>query len=121
MRPFYQELRIDDQPVLAPDGDVVMELTDLDSAESGRDEAGFLHRLVVRRQVGTWELCYSTLTEPEYRYMESLFAGKDTVQLTYRGREGAQTCTAYRSSHGITLRNARTGLYGNYKFRLIQC
>ena len=122
MRARYYDLLIDGRPILAPDGDVQLECTDLDGAESGRDESGCLHRVVLRRQVKSWQLRYSVLTAQEYRYMESLFARKDTVTVDYRDWEGRPArCEAYRSKHSITLHNAKTGICRNYNFHLIEC
>ena len=38
--------------MLAPDEGVEMSFEDLDSADAGRDEAGYMHRSVVRYKVG---------------------------------------------------------------------
>ena len=38
---------LDGKPVVAPDGDMEMSFEDLDSAQSGRDESGYMHRMVV--------------------------------------------------------------------------
>lgn len=122
VRTRYYDLLIDGKPILVPDADVQIECTDLDSPESGRDESGWLHRLVQRRQVKSWHLTYSVLTAEEYRYMESLFAGKDTFPLDYRDRNGEPArCEAYRSKHSITLRSAKTGIFRNYNFHIIEC
>lgn len=122
MRAFYYDLQIDGKPVLAPDADVQMEFSDLDSSESGRDESGFMHRIVLRRNVKVWSLPYAVLTNEEYRYMESLFEGKDEFTVDYRdGKGNPAKCVAYRSKHSITIHNVRAGLYKNYKFNLIEC
>ena len=44
--------KIDGKPMVAPDADVQMSFEDLDGAQSGRDESGFMHRILVRRKVG---------------------------------------------------------------------
>jgi hypothetical protein len=122
MRLFYYDLQIDDNPILVPDSDVKIEHTDLDSEESGRDENGFMHRIVLRRGVMTVALNYATLTTYDYRYMESLFAGKDHFEVKYRDRDGnPASCTAYRSKHSITIHNAQKGIYKNYAFNIIEC
>ena len=41
MRRFYYDFLIDKQPILAPDADLQIEYTDLDSESSGRDECGW--------------------------------------------------------------------------------
>ena len=121
-RKFWYDFQIDNQPILAPDQDIKVEYTDLDSEESGRDENGFMHRIVLRRGVKTWPLNYASLTRDEYRYMESLFAGKDHFEVKYRDLDGnPASCLAYRSKHSIVVHNARTGACKNYAFNIIEC
>jgi len=122
MRDFYYDFQIDGKPILVPDEDIQMEFSDLDSDESGRDESGVMHRIVLRRNVKTWALPYATLTKDEYRYMESLFANKDSFIVEYVDAHGAHVkCVAYRSKHSLTIHNARLGIYKNYKFNIIEC
>lgn len=122
MREKYYDLRIDEQPILIPDQDVELEYSDLDSSETGRDEAGIMHRIVLRHGVRKIMLTYETLTREEYRYLRSLFDGKADFQVTYRDHDGTiATFRAYNSGHSITVRNARTGLYKNHKISIIEC
>lgn len=122
MRDLFYELQIDGKPILVPDCDITIDLTDLDDSDSGRDESGIMHRIVIRRKVKTIPLSYTVLTTEEYCYMESLFDEKDDFFVEYTGLDGRKgTFTAYRSKHSITIRNARTGLCKNYKFNLIEC
>lgn len=122
MRRFYYDFLIDKQPILAPDADLQIEYTDLDSESSGRDECGFMHRILLRRGMKVWSLSYGVLTAEEYRYMESLFAEKDKFLVEYRDYNGnAGSCMAYRSVHSITVHNAKKGICKNYKFNIIEC
>lgn len=122
MRQFWYDFQIDGKPVLVPDQDMALELTDLDDADSGRDESGVMHRIVVRRGMRSIPLSYAILTREEYRYMESLFAGKDEFEVECHGLDGqVEQFTAYRSKHSITIHNARTGVFKNYKFNIIEC
>lgn len=122
MRKEFFDLQIDDMPILVPDQDMEMEYNDLDSDETGRDEAGVMHRIVLRYGVRKFQLSYESLTREEYRYMRSLFEGKSEFKVTYRDHDGEITeFQAYHSSHSITVRNARTGLYKNYKISIIEC
>ena len=73
MRPYDNEFLIDGQPVLVPDEGVQINLEDLDSSESGRDESGVMHRIVVREKVRKYSLPYGLITKEEYTYMMSLF------------------------------------------------
>ena len=122
MRQLYFDLLIDGEPILTPDEDLEMEYNDLDSAESGRDESGVMHRILLRPGVRKLTLHYGSLTREEYRYMAGLFAGKADFAVTYRDHDGyPASFRAYHSNHAITLRNARTGLYKDCKFAIIEC
>ena len=44
--------QIDGKSLYAPDCDIEPSYSDLDSSDSGRDEAGFMHREVVREKSG---------------------------------------------------------------------
>ncbi len=115
--------QLDGKPMLTPDGEVQMQFTDLDSPESGRDEAGFMHRITLRRKVASWSFCYSHLTQKEYTYMQSILPG-DTFLFTYPDPADpakSKTTRAYLSQYGISFRNARTGEYRNLKFEIIEC
>lgn len=119
---FFEEYQVDGRALPAPDADVEISFSDLDDGDAGRDESGVMHRIVVRRRVGSWTFQYSTLTEETYRYIRGLFAGKDTFTFTYRQPEGTmRAVTAYCSGDSITYHNARLGLYKNLKFSIIEC
>ena len=119
---FFEDYMIDGKPLLVPDADVSMSFADLDSSDSGRDESGAMHRIVVRERVATWGFNYSQLTAEEYKYMRSLFAGKPDFAFTYRDLDGYLVETrAYCSNDSITYHNARSGLYKNFKFNIIEC
>lgn len=119
---FFYDFLIDDKPILSPDAGVTISLADLDSDDSGRDESGFMHRVVLREGVKTWGLSYSFLTAEEYLYVTGLFKGKSMFTVTYRDVDGSKaTCTAYCAKHSIVYQNARTGLYKNLKFNIIEC
>ncbi len=122
MRKYDFEFLIDGQPILVPDEDVTISYEDLDSEESGRDESGVMHRIVMREGVKKIPLSYAFLDREEYRYMESLFKGKPSFQVDCRDENGdAMKFTAYRSKHSITVSNVRTGLHKNYSFSIIEC
>lgn len=122
MRKEYFDFLIDDKPILVPDQDMEMEYNDLDSEETGRDESGVMHRIVLRHGVRKFTISYESLTRGEYLYMRSLFDGKSEFNVRYRDHDGFENeFQAYNSSHSITVRNARTGLYKNYKLSIIEC
>lgn len=122
MRGLYYDLQIDKKPILVPDEDVQVEFSDLDAEDSGRDESGFMHRIVLRRNVRIWTLCYGVLNKEEYRYMESLFGGKDKFWVDYLDEKGKPArCAAYRAKHSLAVHNARKGIYKNYQFSIVAC
>lgn len=122
MRAFCYEYLIDGKPILAPDEDLKMEFSDLDSEESGRDESGYMHRIVLREGVKTWGLSYGSLTLEEYRYMEGLFNGKPQFIWTHRDIDGYPVkAAAYRSKHSIVIRSLKSQTVKNYNFNIIEC
>ena len=124
MRSFTDSFRINGKPMLAPDADVTVSYTDLDADDSGRDESGVMHRIVVRPKVGTWAFEYGCITEDEKRYMERLFGESADFQFSHPDRicdDESITCRAYRSTYGIAWHNAATHTWHNYKFNIIEC
>lgn len=116
-REYLDNCLIDGKPMLVPDMDVEISRSDLDDADSGRDESGYMHRIVARERVHTWKFSYATLCAEDYEYMKSLFEGKADFTFSFFGKE----YTAYCSNDSITWRNARTGDYRNYKVNIIEC
>lgn len=124
MRAFAEFYKVDGRPLFAPDAGQELSFEDLDSPDSGRDEAGYMHRYVLREKVGKWAFTYTELTDAEYRYLLGLFAGRGTFAFTYPapGTDDAlRTTTAYMSNYGIAWRDARRGVWRNMKFNIIEC
>ena len=116
--------KINNVPMFAPDADVAMSYEDLDASDSGRDEAGILHRIVVRYKVGKWSFEYKYITEEEKQYMEGLFPAAATFSFTHPSRVNAatpETTTCSRSKYSVSWHNAVTGQWRNYKFDIIEC
>ena len=107
-----------------PDQDVQMSFEDLDHADAGRDESGYMHRLVARYKVGTWDFTYSHLTQQEYSYLLSILPEAGNFVFSYPDPADPsqhQHTTAYLSRYGIVWHNAAAGLYRNLKFSIIEC
>lgn len=122
MRAYDTDFQVDGVPLLAPDAGVELGFTDLDAADAGRDESGVMHRIVVREKVRSFGFSYAWLTGEEFRYLQSLFAGKPTFTFTYRAEnDRAASCTAYCSNFSAGLYNRRLGLYRDMKFNIIAC
>lgn len=119
-----QLFQINGQPMIAPDQDVAMRFEDLDAAQSGRDEAGFMHRIVVRSKVGVWEFSYSHLTGAQYRYLLSILPTGGSFTFTHPSQQDAavlEDTQAYLSQYGVLWHSARTDTYRNLKFSIIAC
>lgn len=124
MRAKTALFKINGTAMLAPDAQVELNFQDLDASDAGRDESGFMHRIVVRHKVPSWKFTYAHLTEEERQYMESLFGEEDTFLFTHPDRLDASKTVqtrCYRSQYGISWQNARTGLWSNYSFSIIAC
>ena len=124
MRSTTNLFLVDGYPLLTPNTEVTFNYEDIDAADTGRDEAGYMHRHVVRRKVGKWTLDYGTVTEEEKQYMETIFDGRDTFQFTRPGRivtGTPETTECYRSKLNISWVDTRTGKWKNYKINIIEC
>ena len=118
---FYQ---VDGQPMPAPDEEPEFSFADLDASDSGRDESGVMHRIVVREKVGTWSFSYAHLSVEDLAYLRNLFAGKAQFTFThpvFGSSNATETCTAYMSQYSAVWKNQRTGQWRNFKFNIIQC
>lgn len=114
---------IDGQPMLVPDAGLPLLVEDVETSDSGRDESGVLHRFVVRQGMLHWDFSYARLTQEEYAYMESLFAGKSTFRFSYTSAVDStrQEITAYRSKHSVLWNSAADGQFRDYQFRISAC
>lgn len=124
MKSYALCFRVNGKPMFAPDADVAVSYTDLDGSESGRDEGGYMHRIVIRYKLGTWSFNYAEITEEERRYMESIFPDAPDFEFTHPDRLNPCKLVktrCYRSNYGISWHNVVTGEYKNYKFNIIEC
>ena len=115
---------INGKAMLIPDAGVQTDFSDILSIQSGRDEAGYMHRVVKRSKVGSWRFTYSTLSQEGYQYMLGLLNAGDTFDFTYPDpTDPAQpkTVRAYIEKYGIGWYSARQGLYRNLKFDVVEC
>lgn len=121
LRSYDYDFLVDDKPILSPDEGVEISKNDLDDADSGRDESGYMHRIVVREKVHTWAFSYAVLTAEEYQYMESLFAGKADFTFKFKEDGEQKERVSYCAKNSVILHNSKTGTYKNLKFSIIEC
>lgn len=121
---YSNQFLINGRPMIVPDEEPTFSFEDLDSSDSGRDESGVMHRFMIRSKVGSWSFVYSHLTESEKKYMEEIFGDESTFIFTRPDRVDSSkmvTTECYRSKYSIAWKNARTGIWKNYKFNIIEC
>lgn len=124
MRPTIDQFKINGKPLLAPDEGVGFSYEDLDTDDTGRDESGYMHRIVARHKVGSWAFSYAALSEEEKAYMEGLFPDAPDFEFTHPDRKDASqlvVSTCYRSKFSISWYNAKTGQWRNYGFTIVEC
>lgn len=122
MRQASKDYFVDRMPLLAPDQGVEISENDLDSSDSGRDESGIMHRIVVRESVKTWSFKYAVLSAEDYQYIKDLFVGKASFVFSYRQPDGTlQDVEAYCSKRSVAQFDNATGFYKNMKFNIIEC
>lgn len=117
MRSFDTVFAVDGEPLLTPDEGVELRFQDLDAASAGRDEGGFMHRMVVRSRVRSWSFTYGVLSAEELQYLRELFGGKATFRFRFDGGE----TTAYCSGEEVRLYSRTKGVYKGMKFDVIEC
>lgn len=119
--PFFL---IDGKEMIVSNENIGFSFEDLDSSDSGRDESGVMHRIVVRYKVGSWSFEFSHITDEELKYMEGLFSNNPDFLFTHPSRtdpDVSETTRCYRSKYSISWYNARKGLWRNYKFNIVEC
>lgn len=121
-RKFHRDFLIDGRPILQPDAGVEIEVTDIEDPDSGCDESGVMHPIILRFGVKSTTLTYSVLTRDEYQYMESLFAGKSQFRVDHWEPDTPPIrFTARRPKHTVSGYNDKSGLRRNYKFTIMEC
>ena len=121
-RKLTEQFLIDNTPMLEPDAGVAIEYKDVLSSDSGMDEGGFTHNIVLRSEVKTWKFVYSWLTADEYTYIRALMRGKHNFSFSFKDETGQmQTFKAYCSQKSVAYWSARRGIYKDMQFDIIEC
>lgn len=124
MKELCDIFTINGAPILVPDADMSVSFSDLESTDSGKDESGTHHRIVIQYNKGKWVFSYGSITEEEKNYMERLFPDAPDFEFGYPDRKDStvrRTCRAYRAGYSIAWKDAKTGLWKNYKFTISEC
>lgn len=124
MRAYSTKFKIDGNPMLVPDAPLSASYEDVLSSDSGKDESGVMHVIPLRAKASKWTFVYSSLTEAEKNYMESIFPDSATFDFTAPDRTDASktvTAKAHRTSYGIAYYDEVQGLWKNYKFVIQEC
>jgi hypothetical protein len=116
--------QINGKDMFAPDADIDFSYEDLDDADSGRDESGHMHRVVVRYKVMSGSFVFSHISQQDMIDLEKLFPDEPDFLFTRPSRLDPSvpyTSRCYRSKYGISWHNAKTGEWRNYRFSIIEC
>lgn len=118
-----EKFKINGKPMFAPDENVQINWSDIDSAESGRDEAGNQHRIVIRYDVASLTFMYQHISEAELAYMRSIFPKEPDFLFEYPDPADStkiRKVRAYRQRQSIFWKNAATGEFRSYKFTITE-
>lgn len=120
-RAFINDYLVDGKPLLEPDAGVELSYASLEG-DSGTDESGVTHRIVIRHDVRTWGFSYAVLTAEEFSYLRSLLKGKSTFSFSIiDDLGGIETVTAYSKDISVSYFNKHRGLYKNFKIEIVEC
>lgn len=117
-RSYVNDWKVDDSPFLSPDEDIEVKCRNIYSEDSGTDESGVQHLVLLRANVHTWIFSYSTMTTEEYQYMMGILRGKDVFTFTYPEDDEVKTCSAYWQELSSAYRSKVTGMYTNVSFQI---
>ena len=124
MRDKSELFTVNGSPLYIPDSPMTATFSDIRSSDSGMDESGVTHNIVIRKNIGKWNFVYGSITEEEKNYIEGLFGDGEIFTFGYPSRVDSSkkvTCNAYRTSYGIAFYDMGQGLWKNYKFTICEC
>lgn len=117
----YTGWKVDGVELPTPNADVMCSESDLDAEGSGRDELGYMHRIVARHRVKKWSFSYATINEEKYQIIKDAFDGKPDFLLEFfeEGEKISET-RAYSSGIRYSLHNIIKKIYKGVSFDLIE-
>lgn len=120
-------LQIDGQPMPVPTETADIQYTDIESDDSGADEAGVYHREVLRFGVLSCTLTYGYLDNEDCAYLLGLLQGKTTFEFTCPVSSSAAdvtqttTRTCYCTNYGAALQRLKAGVWRNVTLDIQEC
>lgn len=120
-------LQIDGQQLPEPTEPAEINFYDMESSDSGPDECGVYHRVVVRFGVLSCTLTYDYLDNADCAYLMSLLQNKTTFQFTCPvASEDTDvshtiTRTCYCTNHGASLQRLKAGFWRNMTLNIQEC
>lgn len=120
-------LQIDGNPLPEPTEPAEILFTDIESDDSGKDEAGVYHREILRFGVLSCTLTYSHLSNEECAYLFRLLENKSTFRFTCpvssdsKDVEQTVTRTCYCTDHGAALQRLKGGVWRDAKLQIQEC
>ncbi len=121
-RAFDEFHLIDGSPMLTPDIDVEITHEDVTASDSGFDQAGFYHRMVIRYNKRSWKFKYAVLTKEEFVYLRSLMKEKENFAFSFLNElDEEETVQAYSKPVTVAYQSKRSGLYKNLTLEIIEC
>lgn len=120
-------LQIDGKPLPEPTEPAEIGFADVESKDSGYDESGVYHRLVMRYGVLSCALTYGYLTNEECAYLLELLQNKDTFQFTCpissNSKEVTKTITrtCYCSNRSAALQRLKNGAWRDMTLKIQEC
>lgn len=120
-------LQIDGQPLPEPTAPAEINFNDMESSDSGPDESGVYHRVILRFGVLSCTLTYDYLDNRDCAYLMELLKNKSTFQFTCPvSSEDTDvnhtiTRTCYCTNHGAALQRLQHGVWRDMSLKIQEC
>lgn len=120
-------LQIDGNNLPMPDKSPEISYTDIESGDSGQDEAGVYHREVLRYGVLSCNLKYDCLLNEDCAYLLGLLQNKNTFSFTCpvssvdTAMMQTTTRTCYCANYGAAIMRLRQGIWRNVTLDIQEC
>ena len=126
-REYTDDFQINGTPLPMPDADggVSFDYQDADAPDTGRDEAGVMHRSRVRHKMGKWTFSYKALLKEDYMYLMQIFDDDEgeTFSFTHptmADPDETEETECYCNSVQAGWYSKVLGIYKDVKFSIIE-